>query len=35
LARANVGKHAQAASATVSVRADGARLLLEVRDDGG
>jgi signal transduction histidine kinase len=31
---ANVGKHAQASSATVSVRADGGRLLVEVRDDG-
>jgi signal transduction histidine kinase len=31
---ANVGKHAQASSATVLVRADGGRLLVEVRDDG-
>jgi signal transduction histidine kinase len=31
---ANVGKHAQASSATVSVRAQDGQLLVEVRDDG-
>jgi signal transduction histidine kinase len=31
---ANVGKHAQASSATVSVRAEDGQLLVEVRDDG-
>jgi signal transduction histidine kinase len=31
---ANVGKHAQASSATVSVRAQDRQLLVEVRDDG-
>jgi signal transduction histidine kinase len=31
---ANVGKHAQASSATVSVRAEEGQLLVEVRDDG-